>query len=431
MEWRKEGSFLLGTNGSGLNLLVHPTEKFKTTTIKVFCENPLDRNATRRALLPFVLRRGTRTLPDTRAMTRRLEDLYGASFDVDVFKVGERQVLEFRLQILNDRYAPPRARLLERGFAFVRDVLREPAGGGEGFDEEFFRKEKHHLRRLIESRINDKSRYAAERLIEEMCREEPFGIHELGDIPSLRRVTNRSLFGTWRVWVRSVPIDVYVVGEVDPEAAADLARKAFEAPGDDRAAGARLPDPVRRQPRRSRTVEEIDRVTQGKLALGYRTRLGPNDPLGAGLQFANAILGGGTFSKLFRHFREGASLAYYATSHLERIKGLVTLHAGIDPKNYARALRVIRRQVRDLREGSISDFEFQSAREHLLARIRAMEDSPTALIRSTLVARAAGNPLTVRQAIARVRKVTRDEVVAAARSLALDTIFFLRPRGKP
>jgi predicted Zn-dependent peptidase len=430
MKWIREGSFSLATLPSGLHLLVHPTAKFKSTVVRVLFHHPLGADATRNALLPFVLKRGTRRHPDTASLTHRLDDLYGASFDVDILKVGERQLIDFRLHLLGDRYAPRGARLLEKGFRFLREVLREPLRENAGFSREFCRTEKRHLRRLIESRINEKARYAAERLVEEMCRDEPYGIHELGDPAHLRGITNRSLFRHWERWIESAPVEVYVVGDVDRDRLADTVSRSLVHSRDERRSPAELPAAVRRRPRRVRNVEEVRDVLQGKLAIGYRTALEADDPGIPALQLANAILGGGTYSKLFRFFREGASLAYYAYSSLERVKGLLTIHAGIDPRDFRKGMRIIRKQVADLRRGQISDFEVDSARQYVLHRLRAMEDSAASLVRTTLVSRVSGHPRSVRQSMARYRRVTRDEIVEAARSLSLDTVYFLRAPGR-
>jgi predicted Zn-dependent peptidase len=223
-----------------------------------------------------------------------------------------------------------------------------------------------------------------------------------------------------------VPIDVFVVGDVAPERVAAAAGRAFDANGQARLGVESLPPVERRAAGRVRRVTETREVAQGKLAMGYRTTMAADDPAFPALMFCNAILGGGTFSKLFRFLREAASLAYYAHSQLERAKGLLSVHAGIDSRNLRRALRIIHAQLRDIREGRISDFEMGSAREQFLHRVRSIGDSPSGLIRSTLVARICGRPLTARQAALRYRRVTREEVVDAARTLSLDTVFFLR-----
>ncbi|MDP6957737.1 MAG: insulinase family protein, partial [Planctomycetota bacterium] len=98
--------FEKATPGLGLDLYVHPTKKFKTILIQVYVHQVLGDEVTSLALLPFVQRRGCQRFPNQRKIVTFLEDLYGASLSVDVLKVGERQILYFRMEVVNDRYAP-------------------------------------------------------------------------------------------------------------------------------------------------------------------------------------------------------------------------------------------------------------------------------------------------------------------------------------
>ena len=55
---------------------------------------PLEREeVTKNALLPLVLKRGTRELSTNLDIQRKLEDLYGSDLNVDVSKTGEKQVI--------------------------------------------------------------------------------------------------------------------------------------------------------------------------------------------------------------------------------------------------------------------------------------------------------------------------------------------------
>ncbi|MEN8151121.1 MAG: insulinase family protein, partial [Planctomycetota bacterium] len=88
----------------GVQLIVYPTDKFKTTLTNILLHRPLDEGTSAAALVPYVLRRGTRRRPDLAAISRHLEMLFGAGLDVDVLRFGERQILSFRLDSVQDRY---------------------------------------------------------------------------------------------------------------------------------------------------------------------------------------------------------------------------------------------------------------------------------------------------------------------------------------
>lgn len=64
-----------------------PTDKFKTNTLVFKMKAPLRREtATMRALLPHVLQSATHTYPSMTEVRSRLEELYGATLNVDLQK---------------------------------------------------------------------------------------------------------------------------------------------------------------------------------------------------------------------------------------------------------------------------------------------------------------------------------------------------------
>lgn len=68
----------------GLKLHFIQTKKFKTINIIVKLKSKLDKETiTKRALLPYILKQGTKTYPDRSALQLKLDDLYGAVLTAD------------------------------------------------------------------------------------------------------------------------------------------------------------------------------------------------------------------------------------------------------------------------------------------------------------------------------------------------------------
>ena len=64
----------------GVSLRMLGTDKFKTNLISVYIRLPLCRDTvTRAALIPSVLKRGTEKYPSMTQLSKRLEELYGAT----------------------------------------------------------------------------------------------------------------------------------------------------------------------------------------------------------------------------------------------------------------------------------------------------------------------------------------------------------------
>ena len=219
------------------------------------------------------------------------------------------------------------------------------------------------------------------------------------------------------------PIDLFIVGDVDPERAAAVAKRIFRFKR--RAVKTPPPTIVREGANGLREhVEKLD-VEQGKVVLGCRTGVTWGHPETFPLVMYNGLLGAFPHSKLFVNVREKEGLAYATHSSVDYTKGLLFVTAGIDPSKYARCVEVIKEQMADLAAGKISDDEWEKTRLTITDRLRSREDSPSGKIGAFLEMSLNGHPMTGEQVIAGVSKVTRDDVARVAGRVKPDTLFFL------
>jgi predicted Zn-dependent peptidase len=407
----------------GFRVFVQPTQKFKTITLALYVHQPLGSAATKIALLPHVLRRGCKSLPDMRKIVIYLEDLFGASMGADVTKVGERQMMVFRFEVVNDRFAPKKIHALEKSIQFLWKIFSQPVTVKGGLKPDYVAQEKENLKRLIEGMINERMSYAYERCIQEMCKGEAYARYEYGALEEIEPITPKDLLKLHERILAEAPVDLFVSGDVDPKRVAAIAKKTF-----------------RFKKRRVRAIpatvvkggggelrerlEKLD-VEQGKMVLGCRTGVTWGKPDTFPLVMYNGLLGAFPHSKLFANVREKEGLAYAVHSSLDHTKGLLFITAGIDPEKYAKCVEVIKQQMADLAAGMISDDEWEKTRLTITDRIRSREDNPAAKIGSFLEMSLNGKPMMAAEVIAGVNAVTREDVVRAASRVKPDTIFYL------
>ncbi|WP_337103000.1 EF-P 5-aminopentanol modification-associated protein YfmF [Paenibacillus sp. YIM B09110] len=410
-----------------IRLHVLPTKRFKTFAISLFAGLPLEEdNVTPVALIPFVLRRGTASTPETIAFRERLDDLYGAGFGFDVYKRGDAQIVQFRLDVINDQFVSSDVPLLDESITFLGEVFTDPAKEREAFRAKYVDAEKETLRKRLESIVNDKIRYAAERCLEEMCKDEPYRLHPLGKLAEISEITPTSLFEHYERWLEQAALDLYVVGDTTLEEVTQLVAKAFQLkPGTP--AGYSLPD-VKHQVSEVKTVIDKMDVNQGKLNMGLRTGVGyADDDYPAALMY-NGILGGYPHSKLFLNVREKESLAYYAASRLDGHKGICTIQSGIEIKNYEKAVTIIKEQLESLRQGQISELELDQTKAMIANHLRELQDSAYEMIAYDFNGVLTGNERSAKQLLEQVQAVTAEDIVRVASRVQLDTVYFLRDR---
>lgn len=404
---------------NGIHLHTYSTDRFKTVLCRLYIHQPLGPKAGATALLPFVLRRGSRAYPTLRDIARRLEELYGAIFSADVVKIGERQLIEFSLAVPEEEVLGVSG-LLDEALSTLAEVICYPLLEGDGFNQEYFLQERELLLRKIDGLINDKPRYAMQRLFEEMCPQEPFGIHKYGSKEEIEGLSAASLFGHYQQ-VRQGQSDLFIVGNVTQSRVEEAVQQAF--------AGGWRPQefsPVSQgTPRDGEEIKEEQDVNQGILAMGMRTPVTYGKEDYPALLFYNGILGGFPHSKLFMNVRERASLAYFAFSRLEATKGVLAASAGIDVNEYEKARDIIKKQVDALVKGDISDEEMEATRRGLIHRQLTISDDPGGLVGNHLLGLINNRIRPQAELIDQLGQVTREDVVRVAQGVQPDVTFFL------
>lgn len=422
----KKTDFERGAVGK-VRLHVLPTDRFKTYAISAYIGTPLtESTVTPVALVPFVLRRGTESLPETKQFRERLDELYGAGYGFDVYKRGDYQMIQYRMDIIEDQFVQESRSLLKEGLKFMGEALTAPALENGAFLPKYVDAEKDTLKKRLEAIINDKVRYAAERCMEEMCRNEPYRLHPLGKIDALAEITPQSLYDQYNSWLDSSPIDIYVVGNTTLEEVKDLVEETFRLNKTERESY--KPTAVGYEPEEVRTVVERLDVSQGKLNMGLRTGITYADADYASALVYNGILGAFPHSKLFVNVREKESLAYYAASRLDGHKGIMTIQSGIEIDNYEKAVEIIRQQLSAVEQGDISDLELNQTKAMITNQLREIQDSAFEMIAFDFNSILSGKERSVPELIDAVKSAGKEEVQQVARKVKLDTVYFLRDR---
>ncbi len=412
----------------GIRLHVLPTSRFKTTAISVFIGHLLqEHTVTPIAVIPFVLRRGTARFPVTKAFREALDDLYGTGFGFDIYKRGDYQIVNFRMDVIQDEFAAGGESLLRQGLSFLSEVLTKPAMENDRFLERYVEAEKHTVLKKLESIINDKGRYAAERCIEEMCRGEPYRLHPLGRKEALDEITPELLTAAYKEWLQRSPIDVYVIGNTTLSEVKSLLEGAFSFRKDASPAAYEIKS-TESSPNDVRSVVERMDVNQGKLNMGLRTPTSYGDPSYPVALVYNGVLGSFPHSKLFMNVREKESLAYYASSRLDGHKGILTIQSGIEIANYENAVQIIQRQLEAMRAGDISELEMGQTKAMIANHLRELNDNAYETIGFDFNTVLSGHERTSEALRAEVERVSVADVAAFAERVHLDTIYFLRDR---
>jgi len=408
----------------GVNLSVIETDKFKTNYISVNFLVKLDKaTAAYNALLPKVLKRGTVNYPDMAAINRQLEYLYATNLSTRLYKRGETQIFGFGAYVLDNSFALGGEDILGGVLDMFGEIIFSPLVKDGAFDAEYVESEKRNLIDDINAQINNKTSYAVRRCQEEMCRDEVFGISELGTVEDIKAITAQSLYEHYLKVLNTAEIEVYFVGR-KPADLDERLKKMFAQVS--HIAGTPLSTEVIRTAAEVRDITEEEQVKQGKLSLGFRTGKVLSDGDYHKFSLFCELYGGSPTSKLFMNVREKLSLCYYCRTIPEAQKGIMIVASGIENEKRDTAQAEILAQLENVKNGDITDEELDSAKRSIINGYREIYDTPSAL-ESWYMGRAlAGIGGTPEEAAELIKNTTKEEIMEVAKGMTLDTVYFMR-----
>lgn len=411
---------------SGITLHEIETNKFKTNLCAIFLTTPLDRkNITYNAILPMILRRGNKDIQTQEEISKTLEGMYGADFDCGIEKSGNNQILKFYLESLNDNFVEDSENILEKSLNVLIDIVFNPLVEEDKFKDEYVTGEKENLKQIIQSKIDNKARFAYERCIEEMYKDKPYGLYRFGYEEDLENISAINLYEYYKKLIKECKIDIFVSGEIQGKVKSILEKNETLKILNAREARFIVNEDEKKEQVDEKVVIQNMQVNQGKIVIGLDiNNITEEEKYIASVY--NILLGGSANSKLFQNVREKASLAYTCGSSYLRQKNNIIIRAGIEIENYEKALNLIKQQIKDMETTNFTDEEVENAKELIISTVNGIEDSQDAEITYYFSQELSKESTEIEQYVENIKKVQPKKVNEIAKKIKINTIYFLR-----
>ena len=411
----------------GVRLVHIKTSKFKTSQVLFLLCVPLEGNVSAKALLAHLIRRRCAEYPDMTSFGRKLDSLYGASVSTSITKSGDTLQIFVNITSIDDRFALDGDRITEECVDLLIKLIAEPIIENDSFPSDIVEQEKRLLIEKLESEQNNKKLYALRKCEQIMFKNEAYGRNRFGTVEEISALTAKDVYLEWKNVLKTALIQVCAVGSFDADIIADRLKDKFG--GIDRAPAkceteffAGLPKP---------NYEcETQSVKQGKLVMGFRTGMRNADDNVDAMKVAVDIFGGGTYSKLFSVVREKMSLCYYCSAALYAKKGIVMVQSGIENENEEKAKSEILNQLSLVASGDFSDEVFSSSIKSICDSRLGFCDTPETICMWYASQILDSKLITPEESAERIRKVEKSDVIRAAKTIMLDTVFMLKGNGE-
>lgn len=402
--------------------------RFKRNRITVNFITPLDLNdVSANALVINILKNGHADCPEYTELAKTLQGLYGAALFSGIEKRGDMQVCHVTVSGIDNKYALDGEDIITDITTLLKQVLFNPLIENGGFREKYIEIEKAQLIDMIESEINEKRVFAINSAVKAMAKDSPFGIPKYGFVEQVNALTSEQILTAYKKLVNNSKIDIAFTGCGDY----NKALKVFEGVFAD-ASVKRVElgqnSPLPHKPEQQEIVEKMN-VAQAKLVMGFTTGIDNNGDLVVPLKIMVAIFGATPFSKLFNNVREKLQLCYYCAARYDKVKGIMLVDSGVEFPNIEKARAEILVQLDLMKKGEFTDDEMNNAVLSVKNSLHSVYDSASS-VESWYMSQMFDNQmLTPSKELEKVAKVTRQDIIDAANTVRLDTVYTLTGIG--
>ncbi len=392
-------------------------QPFKTNIIAILLRIPLTRqNTTKTALLAEVLKNGCQQYPSRKAVNEKMDDMMGSVFDISILKKGQEQILFFYLEMV-------KGELLKKGFEFLQNMIFSPLEERKGFPKNMVEREKKILAEKIKGRQDDKKEYAKLRCLEEMCKENTFGIFADGYQEDLKEIDEMILLLHYKNMLKHAKVEIFLTGNAEQKQ--DMISMAKKMPFQSDFLWQAETISVKKKKEITKVQETLS-IAQSRIVLGFDTNVLPEQKEFSSLLVCNELFGGSPASLLFQNVREKEGACYDISSFLFRLYPILMVKAGIEKQYYQKAVEVIQNSLKILQEQQVEKQDLQQAKESIIRYYISMKDSQTALMDFSFNEWILKTNRSIEQFVKEIENVTQKEVQKRAKELTLNTIYFLQ-----
>ncbi len=413
-----------------MNIYKISNNKFKTVYFSYNFTLPVKKeDISYYSVLSSVLAKTNKVYKSQKEISEYLYSLYGASFDINIEKIGDLFNLEFRIEFVNDKFLDGDSNVLESALKFLYTMIYNPVFVDGNIDNTLVEREKQSILEKILTRKDDKLKYSVNRTEELLCGDEPFGTFLYGEEDVVKGITSGDLEKYYNKMINDALISVIISGNLDGyDNLENMTKEIFGKSANNVNKNSEFLTNVHDSinDNKCEEIKEKADTVQSVITYGLRVKDFNINEFFI-LNVYNAVLGATPSSKLFQNFREKESLAYTVRSRYYRYKDFIIIYAGINSKNYEKAKEVLNKELKDMQLGNISDEEFKAAKESLVSDLLEVADSKVGLAKMFMsnLFFFEDDSIDINYMIDQIKKVTKDQVINIAKRVELNMIYFL------
>ncbi len=406
-------------NMGAYNLHFIKTKKFKTITIDVdFYRNIKKEEITKRNLLKMILLDSSKNYKTEKELIIESENLYDIKVSSSISRLGTLSNLSFQTKFLNEKYTEKD--MNRESIIFFLDLIFNPNIEDNSFIN--IGKQKEKLRQDIISIKDNKPRLAHLKLMEKYNKRE-YGYNTFGYIEDLDNIDGNSLYDYYKEVLDKDQIDIFVLGDFSSSEMKEIFKEYFKVNTFKKENKKLL---VKELDIRKRIIRyhEYDDVNQVQVLLLLSLNNLTDFERRYTIKVLNEILGGSSNSILFSRVREEKGYCYYVNSSVKAYDNIMVINSGVESKNTEKCIKLIRKVLKEVKEGKIDDSVIDSAIKTIVSGINATLDNPIGII-NTYFSKVLVGTEDAEERIKKFKSVTKDDIVKVGKKINLNSVLTL------
>ena len=406
-------------NMGAYNLHFIKTDKFKTISIDInFYRKIKEDEVTKRNLLKMILLDSNNDYKTERELIIESEKLYDIKISSSISRIGEFSDLSFQTKFLNEKYTEED--MNKESIIFFLNLIFNPYIKDNRFIN--IDKQKNKLLQEIISIKDNKVKYSILKLMEKM-KDKPYSYNPYGTTEELDEITGKDLYDYYKKVLNEDQIDIFVLGDFSSQKMKDIFKEYFKVTTFKKESKNLL---VKELIPRKRIVKyhEYDKVSQSQLVLLCSLNNLTDFERKYTIKLYSEILGGSSNSILFSKVREEKSYCYYINSGVKAYDNILIINSGIEKKNVEPAIKLIRKCLKDINNGKISEDILESSKNTIISSIKTSSDTPNGIINTALSRVLVSSDSTIDR-IKNFSKITKEDIIKVSKKVNLHTILTL------
>lgn len=409
-------------NMGAYNLHFIKTNKFKTISVDVnFYREIKEDEITKRNLLKMILLDSNNDYKTERELIIESERLYDIKISSGISRIGKFSDLSFQTKFLNEKYTEED--MNKESIIFFLSLIFNPCVKEGRFVN--IDKQKNRLYQEINSLKDNKIKYSMLKLMEEM-KDKPYSYNPYGKKEDLDDISGKELYEYYKKVISEDQIDIFVLGDFSPSEMKEIFKEYFKVNTFKKEhKNLIIPELVPRK--RIVKYHEYEKVSQSQLVLLCSLNNLTDFERKYTIKLYSEILGGSSSSVLFSKVREDKGYCYYINSGVKAYDNILLINSGVEKKNIEPAIKLIRRCLKDINNGKVSDKLIESSRNTIISSIKASSDTPMGIINTALSRVLVGSD-DMEERINNFSKITKEDIVKVSKKVSLHTILTLEDK---